>query len=108
MRKLRDFTVPLTNNDFLDVRLIIEKGLVKGFVLNYRTKLNDVCYQIYRVDTCQDYLHEQRFWQSPEPISLPKFEGTPLKFTFDFFIEEIKNNFERYKKYYIERMGLRK
>ncbi|MDI6655609.1 MAG: hypothetical protein QME59_06985 [Candidatus Hydrothermarchaeota archaeon] len=107
MEVIRDFEIPLTDEDSIDVRIIKEKGNIKGFVINLRCKFGNVWYQVYRVDTCHEYLHEQRFWISPEPISLPKFEGYSLQHVFEFFMNEIRKNYERYRKYYEERMSLR-
>jgi len=103
----RDFEIPLTDRDVIDVRIVKEKRKISGFVINLRCKFEDVWYQVYRVDTCHEYLHEQRFWISPEPISLPTFEGYSLHYVFEFYMKEVKENYERYRKYYEERMSLR-
>lgn len=108
MKKTKDFKIPITNDDILDVRIISDKNTVIGFVINYRARLENAWYQIYRVDTCHEYLHEQRFWLSPEPIALPRLDPTPLKSIFNFYLDEIKKNYERYKGYYINRMRLGK
>lgn len=100
------FSVPLTDKDLIDVRLTIEANKVIEFVLNYRAKFEDAWYQVYRVDTCHHYLHEQRFWITPEPIPLPKFADFSLKYVFDFFLKQIKENYHRYRTYYQERMGI--
>jgi hypothetical protein len=55
------------------------------------------------VDTAHEYLHEQRFWISPEPI--PLTQQGPLQYVFEFYMEQIRNNFERYRKYYMEKKG---
>ncbi len=102
MMKAKQYSIYLTNDDILDIKLLIEKNNVVGFVINYRARIDDVWYQIYRVDTAHGYLHEQRFWISPEPIPLPK--QLELKYIFNFYLDEIKKNFARYKRYYIERM----
>jgi hypothetical protein len=107
MGTIHDFEVPLTDKDVIDVRIVTEKGKITGFVINLRCKFGNVWYQVYRIDTCHEYLHEQRFWISPEPISLPTFEGYSLQHTFEFFMNAVKENYERYRKYYEERMSLR-
>lgn len=101
---IKDFEIPLTIDDKIDVRIVTEKMKVTGFVLNLRCRFDSAWYQVYRVDTAHNYLHEQRFWISPEPIRLPTYEGIPLKATFDYFMEQIKNNYERYRSYYAEKM----
>jgi hypothetical protein len=107
MNVIRDFEIPLTDKDVIDVRITKEKGDIKGFVINLRCKFGDVWYQVYRVDTCHEYLHEQRFWITPEPISLPKYECSSLSYVFEFFMSETRKNHERYRGYYRERMSLR-
>ncbi|MFC1733942.1 hypothetical protein ACFL6I_26875 [candidate division KSB1 bacterium] len=92
------FPIRLTYEDMIDVTLAFRDNTVKGFVLNYRAKIGDKWHDIYRVDTCHGYLHEQRFWRSPRPIKLP--QTSTLKLMFDFFLEEIRNNHEKYKRYY--------
>jgi hypothetical protein len=101
--KLKEYSIPLTEQDTLDIRLLIENNAVVGFVINYRAKIENCWYAIYRVDTCHNYLHEQRFWISPEPIKLPK--SLPLQYTFKFYLEQIKENFERFKQYYKDKLS---
>lgn len=104
MSKTKEYTIILTANDFIDIKLFIEKNKVTGFIINYRTKIKNSWYQVYRIDTCHYYLHEQRFWISPEPIPLAKTGS--LQYIFNFYLEQIKNNFQRYKQYYIQRMKI--
>lgn len=40
-------------------------------------------------------------------ISLPVFEGYSLQHTFEFYMNAIRENYERYRRYYEERMSLR-
>ena len=107
MKRTKIFLIPLSDKDLIDVRLTTEKKEIVGFVLNYRAKFEDVWYQIYRVDTSHGYLHEQRFWITPEPIALPKFADFSLKYVFDFYLRRIKEGYQRYRQCYRERMGVR-
>ena len=102
----KEFAVPLSATDFLDVKMEFEKNSVIGFSLNYRAKIGENFFAIYRVDTAHGFLHEQRYWITPEPIPIPTM-GKELNDIFNFYLEQIRQNFERYRKYYIERMGLR-
>lgn len=104
MKAIKDFEIPLTGEDTIDVRIIKEDNKITGFVINLRCKFGDVWYQVYRVDTCHEYLHEQRFWISPEPIPLPSQETFSFENLFNFFMSQIKQNYERYRKYYEEKM----
>jgi len=103
--KIKEYSIPLTEQDMLDVKLVIENIKIIGFVINYRAKIKDYWHAVYRIDTCHNYLHEQRFWLNPEPIKLPK--TLPLQYTFNFYLEQIKENFERYKQYYKEKLNLK-
>ncbi len=105
--KTKKFVIPLTENDVLDIKLTIQKNQIIGFALNFRSRISEVWYAIYRVDTAHGYLHEQRFWINPEPIHLPRFEGMSIKYLFNFFIDEIKKNWKRYRNYYEEKMKFR-
>ena len=104
--KRKEYTIPLTASDALDVKMGIERNEVKVFSLNYRTKIDGNYFEVYRVDTAHGYLHEQRYWLTPEPIPIPSLGGD-LNEVFNFYLDHIKNNFERFRKYYLERMKLR-
>ena len=104
--KIKEYGIPITTEDMLDIKLVIEQNKVNGFVINYRTKIKSDWHAVYRVDTCHNYLHEQRFWISPEPIKLPK--TLPLQYIFNFYLEQIKENFERYKQYYLNKLNEKK
>ena len=94
----KDFRITLKYEHIIDARLVCRDNTIKGFVLNYRARIEGRWHDIYRVDTCHSFLHEQRFWRSPIPIKLP--QTAPLKIMFDFFLQEIKDNYERYERYY--------
>lgn len=104
--KWKKFVIPLTKTDLLDVKLEVEKNKVQGFSLNYRTKIGESFFAVYRVDTAHGFLHEQRYWLTPEPIPIPAM-GKELNDIFNFYLGQIKQNFERYKNYYFDRMKMR-
>lgn len=105
MNKVKEFRIPLSEGTMLDVTIEIEGGAIKGFALNLRCKIEDRWHQVYRVDTAHGYLHEQRFWISPEP--LPITQQGPLQCVFESYMEQIRENFEQYRKYYMEKVGWR-
>lgn len=100
MKRVKEFEVALTSRDVIDVRIVKDGGEVTGFVLNLRCVIAGMWRVVYRVDTAHGYLHEQRFWLSPEPIKLPMMEGMSLRYLFNYFINSIRQNFERFRKYY--------
>ena len=105
LAKFKQFTVPLSGTDVLDIKLEVKKNRVVRFYLNYRARLGENYFQIYRVDTAHGFIHEQRYWITPEPIPIPRM-GKELKDVFEFYLDSIKDNFKRYRKYYEERMKL--
>ena len=98
--KITEYQIYLTDSDIIDVRILHIKKEFIGFVLNYRAEINGEWHQIYRVDTCHGYLHEQRFWMSNKPIALKGYDTLNLNELFVLFRRKIKNNFKRYKEYY--------
>ncbi len=80
MRK-REFSNQLTSKDRLDITLFWDKGKMVKFALNYRAKIKGEWHEVYCVDTAHNYLHEQRYWITPKPIKLSKYE--PVKIIFD-------------------------
>lgn len=101
--KSKDYAIPLGSEDFIDVKLRTERNEVKGFALNYRARICTKFHAIYRIDTMHNYLHEQRFWLSAKPIPIAAM-GRSLNFIFNFYLEQIKQNYQRYKRYYLEKM----
>lgn len=98
----KEFCIPLTEGDMIDIKLEYnDNAQVIYFVLNYRTKINDKWHEVYRVDTTHRYLHEQRYWISDKPIPLRNI--MPLKIIFDYYLFQIKENYEKYKQYYIQK-----
>ena len=100
----RRYTFPLSSKDVVDLLFEIEEGRVVDFVINFRSLIQDTWHEIYRVDTSHGYLHEQRFWISPKPISLPRMADMPLEQIVNTYLEKAKQNYERYKKYYLENL----
>lgn len=72
-------------------------------MLNYRAKIGAKFHAIYRVDTVHNFLHEQKFWLNPEPIPIAMM-GQGLNYIFNFYLEQTKENYQRYKRYYLEKM----
>jgi hypothetical protein len=112
--QIDEFQHPLSKDDILDIRLEWEGDNINKFVINYRARFpgeTPEWREIYRMDTCHDYLHEQRFWDDPEPRAL-KQKGKTLKQIFDEAWENISKNYARYKAMYwlkkIKRIGKEK
>ena len=102
MRK-KHFVAPLTDEDVLDVHIETDKATVTKFALNYRAKIDGLLRQIYRVDNYHGFLHEQRFWRGKDPIPIKIFEDIPLTIVINAYIDRIKEEYEKYKQYYVEK-----
>jgi hypothetical protein len=107
MRKRKKFTRILSPNDLLDVTLEYERGTIFKFALNYRAIIKGRLREIYRVDNFHGFLHEQRFWRSPNPIRLRDEEHLPLKAVLDKYVLQIFQNYHNYKRYFRESMRKR-
>lgn len=98
--KKKKFTTVLTSEDVLDVTLEIRKKMISKFALNYRALVGESWKPIYRVDNFHGFLHEQRFWISPEPMPLKDEEHLSNNAVVDKYIDEIVKNFQKYKTYF--------
>jgi len=84
---------------------------VTHFVINYRARfkeLGDQWFEVYRVDTCHGYLHEQRFWISHKPIPMELRNGQTLKDMFLKTISLLKTDFHRFRGLYVQSMTEKK
>jgi len=100
MRK-KEICLPLSDSDMLDVIFFTERGKTVKFSINYRAKIKGEWQEIYRVDTAHGYLHEQRYWLTPEPIKLSRYE--PVDVLFNYYLNEIREDYLKYRNYYIQK-----
>jgi hypothetical protein len=91
----------LTPEDCVDVTLFIENREVVRFALNYRAFIDGEWKEVYRVDNFHGFLHEQRFWISPEPVKLELFGS--LNCVVEEYLDRIADYFEKYRKYMEEK-----
>ena len=92
---------PLSDNDKIDVTIDREGGKITHFVLNYRARFEETgeeWKEVYRVDTCHGYLHEQKFWDTGEPIRIEFAYDKPLKEVFDEKINWLSKEYTRIKR----------
>lgn len=63
MSKIIDRRIPLDGeDDFLDIHLVVERGSVIAFSLNYTSLIGGDYRVICRYDTCHGHLHVHRYW----------------------------------------------
>jgi len=99
--KIKRYSIELTPKDILDVVLIWQQvGMLTKFALNYRAYINGEWYEIYRVDNYHGFLHEQKFWRSPQPIPIMDKEGWSLRLIFQEYHDEIVEHFWKYRSYF--------
>jgi hypothetical protein len=91
-----EFPIILTNEDKIDVKLFQEGKEIVKFSLNYRALINDKWFVVYRIDSYHKFLHEQKFWISDKPISIPR---TSYIITGEEVNWLLKKTFENYKHY---------
>ncbi len=101
--KLKDYVIIITSEDKIDVRLKIQKKEIYQFSINYRAYIDGRWHEIYRIDNCHNYLHEQKFWQKKDPIKLEGFESFPLNITFNLCLDKVKSRILQYKEIYFRR-----
>ncbi len=103
--KRKEFTTVLTSEDLIDVKLAWENNELWRFAINYRANIKDKWHEVYRVDNYHGFLHEQKFWRSPEPIVIKDKDGWSLKMVFEHYIEEVHYNFQNYRSFFEEAMN---
>jgi len=103
--KQKEFTTVLTHKDLIDVKLAWVNKELQKFAINYRVNIEEVWYEVYRVDNYHGFLHEQKFWRSPEPIIIKDKDGWSLKMVFEHYLEEVHYNFQDYRSYFEEALN---
>jgi hypothetical protein len=98
--KQKGYTLFLTPEDAIDVKLFIRKNEVVKFSLNYRAEIKGRWRQVYRMDSYHGFLHEMRYWISQQQIKLPFMERYPLDYVFRHFMIEIRSRFRDYRSLY--------
>ncbi|MFH1637357.1 MAG: hypothetical protein ABIB71_02955 [Candidatus Woesearchaeota archaeon] len=101
--KLEKFSVHLSQEDVMDVMMLIKGGIIVKFALNYRTLINKKWEVVYRGDNFHGFLHEQRFRISSKPRPLINEESFPLASIVAEYYKFIKENFQKYKTYFMRR-----
>ncbi len=88
--KSKKYSIALSLQDVLDVVLMWEEfGKLTKFALNYQAYIDGKWYEIYRVDNYHGFLHEQKYWRSPQLILIKHKESWDLRFILDEYRDEI-------------------
>lgn len=103
--KNKEFTTVLTSEDLIDVKLAWEDKELQSFAINYRAYIEEKWHEVYRVDNYHGFLHEQKFWRSPEPIIIKDKDGWSLKMVFEYYLGEVHYNFQDYRTYFEEALN---
>lgn len=89
----------LTQKDVIDLTIFIKNNQVIKFALNYRAKIKNKWYEVYRVDNYHGFLHEQKLWRSKKPIPL-NYVGLNNKDIIKIYNKFIGDNFHKMRLYY--------
>ena len=102
MRK-KAYVFMLTNDDRKRHEHVSEKGEVKGFIVQFETKINDKWMPVVRYDTSHGFAHKDIINPdgSKEKILLGEVSYDELLTEAD---KDINENWEEYKKRYLRRM----
>ena len=90
----------LSDEDTIDINLLVIDNKIKRFSINYRTLINDKWRQVYRVDNYHGYSHEMKFWRSPKQIMIYDKNEWQIKMLFNFYSNEVLENYHKYKQYF--------
>lgn len=102
MRK-KEFIRPLSNEDRIRENFSVDKGKVERIVVQYESYIHDKWIPIIRFDTAHDFFHKD--------IINPDFTKNKIEITsfnlndaLTFAELDLKNNWQRYKAQYLEKM----
>ena len=97
MRHKELIHIDTDENARINVWFDIEKGKVVNFSINLVWIKNEETYDVYRVDTCHGFLHEQKFWISNEKIRL----DMDWHYAFNEKFKDVKENYVKWIKLFI-------
>jgi hypothetical protein len=98
MSRTGHITVPLSEQDRLEINIEKEGGHVKGFVVNYVATVAGHDHSVVRFDTCHGFPHKDemdRDGRVRRKERLPAVDGHQLV---DLAIDDIKANWKSYRR----------
>ena len=98
--KKYEHTQDLTEQDRLDIKISWKNNHLTQFSLNYRAWINEKWYEVYRVDNYHGFLHKNCYWKTSEQIRIKDKDQWTLKMIFDHYVDEIVENFTKYRSYF--------
>jgi len=101
--KTKTYIFMLTDSDRKRHKHVSEKGKVKGFIVQFETKVHDKWMPVVRYDTSHGFAHKDVINRdgSKEKILLGEVSYDELLTEAD---KDINENWERYKERYFRRM----
>jgi len=91
-------TVPLSEQDRLEIEIEKEGGRVTGFVINYVATVAGQDHSVVRFDTCHGFPHKDEMYRDGglrRKERLPELNGHQLV---DLAIDDIKTNWKIYRR----------
>ena len=88
----KEFTIVLLDDEAkIHVWFDVDKGKVVRFAINLVWIESEKTNDVYRIDTCHGFLHEQKFWISNEPKRL----DMNVHNAFNEKLKEVKENYSK-------------
>jgi hypothetical protein len=66
MSSIKQYEIPLTDDDIVDIEFEKEEGKVVAFSANLRSRIDGEWREVIRYDTAHGRLHVHRFWRAEE------------------------------------------
>ena len=98
MSKKRRHQIQLTLEDILEVHLELEGTDLVNFSIQYKAFIKGEWRQVIRYDTAHGHLHVHKAWKGGKGEPLPQLHGIPYKASLPWVKNDLKENWERYRK----------
>ena len=87
----------------IDLLFAVDSGRVAKFSINLSVLCGGEALDVYRVDTAHGRLHEQKFWQTGEPIWLEERGKADYSREFAQYRELVAKNWARWTRLFKEK-----
>jgi len=102
MRK-KEFIRPLSHENRIRENFSVDKGEVKRIVVQFESRIHDKWVPIIRFDTAHDFFHKDIMNPDKTKVQI-KISSFNLNDALTYAELDLKNNWQRYKAQYLEKM----
>lgn len=99
----RDFSEDFTDEDRMIVLFETRRGTVVSFRVQYQAEIAGTLYPVVRYDTAHGYPHRDLLDANGDTISKTPIGGS-LNYALGTAIDDIKDNWERYRLAFVRRI----